>query len=110
MDKTKLRGIFVDFQGLKIGAPQKLDPFFTTWKMDKKTSKLGLFIAGNRLRLSDVPNQILSAEKIFMNLNSDKRRLCATGVTTLCRLFFLISIRIGGRSRLRFTGKIQQVG
>jgi outer membrane lipoprotein-sorting protein len=49
MNSPELRRIFVHFQGVKRGRIASYATHFTTQKMDKKTSKLGLFFAGNCL-------------------------------------------------------------
>ena len=52
MNIPKLRRIFVHFQGVKRGRIASYVTLFTTQKMDKKTSKLGKFFAGNHLGLA----------------------------------------------------------
>ena len=51
MNIPELRRIFVHFQGVKRGRIASYATLFTTQKMDKKTSKLGIFFAGNRLNM-----------------------------------------------------------
>jgi hypothetical protein len=52
MNITELRRIFVHFQGEKRERIASYATLFTTQKMEKKTSKLGIFFAGNRLGLA----------------------------------------------------------
>jgi hypothetical protein len=49
---TDLRRIFVHFQGVKRGCIASYVTLFTTQKINKKTSKLGILFAGNRLGLA----------------------------------------------------------
>jgi hypothetical protein len=49
MNIPKLCRIFVYFQGVKKGRIAVYVTLFTTQKMGKKTRKLGIFFAGNRL-------------------------------------------------------------
>jgi len=53
MNIPKLRRIFVHFQGVKRGSIASYLSLFTTQKMDKKTSKLGIFFAGNGLTINE---------------------------------------------------------
>jgi hypothetical protein len=53
MNIPKLRRIFVHFQGVKRCNIASYLSLFTMQKMDKKTSKLGIFFAGNRLIINE---------------------------------------------------------